>query len=129
MGHTYRTFTPTILTGLAAAALLTSGCQYLPMHKPAAAKKTVVTPRADRAADTMVRVYNLKGIGMEHASNEEIEAFTGIIYDLVVSTDWDKTRSDVQVFGTLMTVKTTPDNHLRIEDYLNRVERAMAAKG
>ena len=107
------------------------GCQYLNLNKadkPRVKHRTVVTPQLMGHKGTVVSVYNLKNIGMEHASADEIEAFTGVIYDLVVTDELDKSESDVQVFGTIMTIKTNPVNHLRIEDYLNQVERAMAAK-
>ena len=74
---------------------------------PEAPATTVVTPRNESDSMTVVRVYNLKAIGLQHATTEEIEAFTTIICDMVVTKDWKKTRSDVQVFGSMMTVKAT----------------------
>ena len=71
-------------------------------------------------------MYNLRGVGLNDATPQEIEAFMETMRNLVVTKDWHKTKSSIQVFGSIMTVKTTPKDHLLIESYLNEVRRVMS---
>jgi len=85
----------------------------------------IVMARQNFAAETIVRVYNLRGVGLNDATSEEIEAFMETMRSMVVTKDWQKTKSSIQVFGVMMTIKTTPKDHLLIENYLNEVRRVM----
>ena len=86
---------------------------------------TVVSRQQNPYAKTMVRVYSLRGVGLKDSPPQEIQAFVDTMHKMVVSKSWDKTSSAVQVFGVLMTVRTTPENHLSIERYLNEVRQVM----
>lgn len=106
-----------LVAGLGLATL--TGCQSW----TASQDETVVTTRREFTQATMVKVYSLEGIGLKDAPVPEIEAFTKTIRDLVVTNQWDRSDSAIQVFGILMTVRTTPKNHLLIEHYLDQVHQ------
>ena len=109
--------------GLCGGAL--SGCQGTSRTEDSRESTTIVVPRHDYTRETLVRVYNLHGIGLNDSTTEDIEAFMGTVRELVVTKKWHKTKSSIQIFGSLMTVRTTPTNHLLIENYLNEVRRVM----
>lgn len=114
--------------GTAVALTTLSGCQssmardMTPEHS-----ESVVTSRYDARDGTTVRVYGLDGLGLKDAPVEEIEAFMATVRDMVVSKEWDRNKSTMKVFGALLTVRTTPENHLLIDDYLSQVRRVARA--
>ena len=114
--------------GLGLCVGVLPGCSNAPkktVQKETPNLTTVVSPRRDYSNETMVRVYSLNGLGLKDAPAEEIQAFMETVRDMVVTKDWDRTKSTIQVFGVLCTVRTTPENHLLLEDYLNQVQRVM----
>jgi len=122
----WRTLSIGLSVGLGVMAA--SGCQNVSKTTSLDAQpnNTVVISRnRDSYAMTMVKVYSLRGVGLNDAPPEEIQSFMDTMRKMVVSSSWDKTHSAVQVFGVLMTVRTTPENHLVIERYLNEVRQVM----
>lgn len=112
--------------GLGAAGV--PGCESMHKADQSGSKQTdttVVSRQHDPYAQTMVRVYSLRGIGLKDSPPQEIQAFVDTMHKMVVSKSWNKTGSAVQVFGVLMTIRTTPENHLSIERYLNEVRQVM----
>ncbi len=107
------------LAGLVFCAATATGCASLFGDE----SKTVITQRGDLRSQTMVRAYSLDGLGLNDAPPQEIQVLMNTIHDLVVTEQWDRSDSAIQVFGMLMTVRTTSENHLLIEDYLERVRR------
>ena len=112
--------------GVGVCGGMLTGCQTVSETADTRESTTIVMPRQDFTRETIVRVYNLRGVGLNDAAPEEIEAFMETMRSLVVTNDWRKTKSSIQVFGVMMTVKTTPKDHLLIENYLNEVRRVMS---
>ena len=110
------------VVGAGLSLMTVTGCQSLLGHND----ETVVTTRREFVQPTVVKVYSLEGIGLKDAPVEEIEAFTKTIRDMVVTKQWERSNSAIQVFGILMTVRTTPQNHLLIEHYLDQVHQIVA---
>ena len=111
--------------GVGLSGVVLSGCQGISRTADSRESSTIVVPRHDYAKETLVRVYNLRGIGLNDSTTEDIAAFMETVHELVVTKRWHKTKSSIQIFGALMTVRTTPTNHLLIENYLNEVRRVM----
>lgn len=114
--------------GLGVVMALLSGCSTAPKQTDpdkVSVDSIVVSQRRDPDTETMVRVYSLRGVGLKDAPAEEVQAFMDTLRSMVVTSQWDRTNSTIQVFGVLMTVRTTPDNHLLIEHYLNQVRQVM----
>ena len=109
------------VVALMVGAVAMTGCESILGNS-----RSVVTKRTDPHDLTIVRAYSLQGVGLREASVDEIEAFMNTIEKLVVSKQWESSRSAFQVFGSLMTIRTTADNHLLIEDYLERVRRVVS---
>lgn len=121
-----RAFTTGLSLGLSVFAA--SGCQNTPQKAnldSESTNTTVISRHQESYPMTMVRVYSLRGVGLNNAPPEDIQAFMDTMRKMVVSNSWEKTSSAIQVFGKMMTVRTTPDNHLVIERYLIDVRRAM----
>lgn len=117
-----------LLIGLSLSMTVFSGCDGIQKqtHSQEPSEDTIVVSRRhDPSDETMVRVYSLRGIGLKDAPPEEIRVFMDNMRKMVVSKSWDRTASAVQVFGVLMTIRTTPLNHLRIEQYLTEVRKVM----
>lgn len=123
-----RVFTSSAVVWVLGAGVLggmLTGCQGVSRTADTDESTTIVMPRHDFTRETIVRVYNLRGVGLNDATPEEIEMFMETMRNLVVTKDWRKTKSSIQVFGSMMTIKTTPKDHLLIENYLNEVRRVM----
>ena len=113
----------TPMSTLAAAGLILSATTLTGCAGMFGSKSAVITPRNHLAKQTVVRAYNLDGLGLNDAPPQELQVLMTTIQDMVVTDRWERSDSAIQVFGMLMTVRTTPDNHLLIEDYLERVRR------
>ena len=107
------------LLGVIICTAALTGCGTLFGNK----SSTVIASRHDVRNQTIVRAYSLDGLGLEDAPPQEIQVLMTTIEDMVVTKQWGRSESAIQVFGTLMTVRTTPDNHLLIEDYIERIRR------
>ena len=118
----------TVGLSLGFCVLAATGCESAPKKSSSdttSANTMVISRQQDSSPLTMVRVYSLRGVGLNNAPPQDIQAFMDTMQQMVVSNTWEKTSSSIQVFGRLMTVRTTPENHLVIERYLNDVRRAM----
>lgn len=111
-----------LIMGLGATGF--AGCNSV-SHTEKPESTTVVSRNQENHNDTVVRAYSLRGLGLKDAPAEDIQAFMDTLRKMVVSKSWDKTRSTVQVFGVLMTVRTTAENHLMIERYFNEVRQVL----
>ena len=114
-----------LVLGVGVCGGVLTGCESVSRTADTGDSTKIVMARQDYTRETIVRVYNLRGVGLNDASSEEIEAFMSTMRSLVVTKNWKKTKSSIQVFGVMMTVKTTPKDHLLIENYLNEVRRVM----
>ncbi len=120
---------PLLWAAAVAMGMGSVGCQ-MSSQSDASMKKqndTVVMGRSEVGESTLVRVYSLNGVGLKDAMPEEVHAFTSTIRDMVVTKEWDRADSRIQVFGLLMSVRTTPDNHMLIDEYLRQIRSLAAA--
>jgi hypothetical protein len=97
---------------LLVSALCWPGACAWPEPEPAAPPPVV--------EETVFRIYNLREITGKPLDDAGIVTFMAMIRDAVGEKDWYDRASTVQVLDGVLTVRTTPEGQVRLEQFFSK---------